>query len=72
MFIREICDKFSDWKERDFKISKNERGKFFTNFTNKHVIPSSSHVTSSPRDHKGKNYTKNNQSIWTNLINITP
>ena len=32
----------------------------------KHVIPSSQGA------HKGKNYTKNNQSISTNLINITP
>ena len=29
-----ICDKFTE-----FKISKNERGKFSPNFTNKHVIP---------------------------------
>ena len=59
-------------KEGDFKISKNERDKFFPNFTNKHVILTSSHVTSSQRDHKGKNYTQKNQSISTNLINITP
>ena len=38
---------------------------------NKHVILGQSHVTSSQRAHKGKNYTKNNQSVSTNLINIT-
>ena len=56
----------------EIKILKNEQGKFSQNFTNKHVIPGSSHVKSSQRAHKGKNYTKINQSISTNLINITP
>ena len=28
--------------------------------------------TSSQRAYKGKNYTKNNQSLSANLINITP
>ena len=39
MFKREIWDKFTEFNEEDFKISKNERGKFSPNFTNKHVIP---------------------------------
>ena len=34
MFKREIWDKFTE-----LKISKNKRGKFSPNFTNKHVIP---------------------------------
>ena len=61
----------SSFHSGDFKISKNERGKFSPNFTNKHVIPGQSHVTSSQRAHKGKSYTKNNQLISTNLIKIT-
>ena len=36
------------------------------------MIPGYSHVTSFLRAHKGKNYTENNQSISTDLINITP
>ena len=44
MFIWKIWDKFTEFtffKFRNFKtkISKNERGKFSPNFTNKHVIP---------------------------------
>ena len=70
MFKREIWDKFTE-----FKISKNKRGKFSPNFMNKHVIPGQSHVTSSQRAHKGKNYTKK-QSININKFNkhnsITP
>ena len=38
---------------------------------NKHEIPGQSHVANSLRAHKGKNYTKNNQSLLANLINIT-
>ena len=36
MFKREIWDKFTDFTfwNFDFKISKNERGKFSPNFTN--------------------------------------
>ena len=51
MFKGEFWDKFTEFtffenyeienlkKVRDWKISKNERGKFSQNFTNKHVIP---------------------------------
>ena len=41
MFIREIWDKFTEFtflKFLNLKISKNERGEFSPNFTNKHVI----------------------------------
>ena len=58
--------------EGDLKISKNERDKFAPNFANKDVVPGSSHVTNSQRAHNAKNYKKINQSISTNLINITP
>ena len=57
MFKREIWDKFTE-----LKISKNKRGKFSPNFT----------LTSSQGAKKGKSYTKNNQSISINVINITP
>ena len=67
--------KSPEWNEEDFKIPKNEGGKFSPNFTNKHVIPGQSHVTSSQRAHKGKNYSKK-QSININKFNkhnsITP
>ena len=39
MFKREIWGKFTEFHLGDFKISKNKRGKFSQNFTNKHVIP---------------------------------
>ena len=50
MFKKEIWEKFNEftffeilkspeWNEGEFKISKNELGKFSPNFTNKHVIP---------------------------------
>ena len=61
MLKREIWDEFQNINEV----------KFSQNFTSKHVIPGKSHVTSSQRAHKGKNYTKNYQSISTNLTNIT-
>ena len=60
-----------EWNEGDLKISKIERGKFIPNFANKDVVPGSSHVTNSQRAHNVKNYTKINQSVSTNLINIT-
>ena len=60
MLKREIWDKFQNINEVNFpKISRVN------------VIPGKSHVTSSQRTHKGKNYTKNYQSISTNLTNIT-
>ena len=41
MFKREMWDKFTEFTFLKYskKFSKNERGKFSTNFTNKHVIP---------------------------------
>ena len=50
MFKKEIWEKFNEFtffeilkspesNEGEFKISKNEQGKFSPNFTNKHVIP---------------------------------
>ena len=57
------------------EISKHVRGKFSPNFMNKHVISGESHVTSSQREHKAKNYTKK-QSINIKKFNkqnsITP
>ena len=45
MFKREIRDKFTKFtfsnlpsETTDFKVLKNERGKFCPNFTNKHMI----------------------------------
>ena len=64
--------KISRVKRERFQNFKNERGQFSPNFTNKHVIPGKSHVTTSQRAHKRKNYAKNNQSISANLINLTP
>ena len=64
MFKSKIWEKFIEFSFLKFQIMNN--------FTNKHVILGYSHVTSSQRAHKGKHYTKNNQSISTNLINITP
>ena len=58
--------------EGDLKISKKKGGKFIPNFANKYVVPGSSHVTNSQRVHNAKNYKKINQSMSTNLINITP
>ena len=65
MFTREIWDKFTEFTFL----------KFSPNFTNKHVIPGLSHMTSSQKAHKGKNYTKK-QSININKFDkhnsITP
>ena len=84
MCKKEIWDKFTEFtflkkkkkisrvKRERFQNFKNERGQFSPNFTNKHVIPGKSHVTTSQRAHKRKNYAKNNQSISANLINLTP
>ena len=58
--------------EGDLKISKKKRGKFIPNFANKDAVPGSSHATNSQRAHSAKNYKKINQSISTNLINMTP
>ena len=51
LFICEIVFPFKILKspelnKRGFKISKKERGKFSSNFTNKHVISGLSHVAS--------------------------
>ena len=76
MFKREIWDKLTKftflkfvWNEGDFKISKINEVNFpqISRINMWFLV----NVTSSQRAHKGKNYTKNNQSISTNLINIT-
>ena len=82
MFKKEIWDKFTKFtfleilkspegNEGDFEISKNERDNFFQNFTNKTCDSwfLVNHMWQSfQRAHKGKNYTKNSQSISINLI----
>ena len=55
---------------RDFKVSKNERDKFSQISQiniNSWLITCDKLLKST----QGKNYAKNNQSISTNLINIT-
>ena len=83
MFKREIWDKFTEFtflkflnlpsKTREISKFQNMRGKFSQNFTDKHVIPGQSHVTSPQRAHKGKNYTKTiNINKFNKHNSITP